>query len=140
MSDIDYGCNANDPEGIIAVILDNAQTAAKIISELDALGFAIISKEPTRTPTEDEAGEKCHPSFDQTGEANCPGQFDKDGNNIVPSKEYLAALDRWIDEQQRNDTCFFCDISHTIGDRRPACRWDQVKAQAANASSTSKKE
>lgn len=44
MLNIDYGCNADDPESIIAVILDNAQTAELIISELDKLGYIIISK------------------------------------------------------------------------------------------------
>lgn len=44
MSDRDYGCNANDPENIIAVILDNAQSASEIVKELDSLGFVIVSR------------------------------------------------------------------------------------------------
>lgn len=47
MSDRDYGCNAESPEGIIAVILDDAGRAKEILKELDGLGFAIVPKEPT---------------------------------------------------------------------------------------------
>lgn len=43
MPDIDYGCN-DDPASIIAVILDNAQTAELIMSELDKLGYIILKK------------------------------------------------------------------------------------------------
>lgn len=42
--DIDYGCNADDPESAIAVILDNAQTATRVMHELDGLGFEIVCK------------------------------------------------------------------------------------------------
>lgn len=45
MSDTDYGVNETDPESIIAVILDNAQTALLIMNELAALGFAIVPKD-----------------------------------------------------------------------------------------------
>lgn len=45
MPDIDYGVNATDPESIIAVILDNAQTALLIMNELASLGFAIVPKD-----------------------------------------------------------------------------------------------
>lgn len=51
---------------------------------------------------EEEAETKCRPSTDQTGERNCPGEFDRDGNSIQPSKESLDAFDRWIDEQAAN--------------------------------------
>lgn len=47
MSDRNYGCNAKDPAGIIAVILDDAGTADEIMRELDALGFVVVPKEAT---------------------------------------------------------------------------------------------
>lgn len=43
--EIDYGINADDPESIIGVILDNGQTAQFIMKELEALGFEIVRKE-----------------------------------------------------------------------------------------------
>lgn len=46
MSDTDYGVNADDPESIIACILDDAERAKYIISELDSLGFVVAPKEP----------------------------------------------------------------------------------------------
>lgn len=48
--DIDYGCNDNDPESIIAVILDNGQTAQLIVSELNKLGFNITKKSEIIAP------------------------------------------------------------------------------------------
>lgn len=45
MVDRDYGCNADDPTSVIAVILDNAGTANEIMTELDDLGFSVVRKD-----------------------------------------------------------------------------------------------
>lgn len=48
--------------------------------------------------TADEAGELCRPSFDETGEASCPGDSQlPDGTITQPTAESIAALDAWID-------------------------------------------
>lgn len=46
-SDIDYGCNADNPEDVIATILDDAGTAHKIMNELNRLGFQIVRRTVT---------------------------------------------------------------------------------------------
>lgn len=45
---------------------------------------------------EDEASRKCKPSQDQSGEYECPGEFNKEGRSIVASAESLAGMDSEI--------------------------------------------
>jgi len=47
--------------------------------------------------TEDEAGDKCTPGSDQTGEYSCAGQFDGKGLSVVVTAASLKAIDDWID-------------------------------------------
>ncbi len=50
--------------------------------------------------TEDEAGEMCKPSSDQTGEVSCAGEFDAEGFSIAPTVASLAEFDAWINANQ----------------------------------------
>lgn len=52
--------------------------------------------------TEDEAGNICKPSSDETGERSCPGEF-KNGVSVQPTPESIADMNRWIDEQVARD-------------------------------------
>lgn len=38
----DYGVNANDPEGLIACVIDNGEQASKIMKVLSDYGFKIV--------------------------------------------------------------------------------------------------
>lgn len=51
---------------------------------------------------EEQAATMCRPTTDQTGERSCPGEFNRDGNSIQPTKESLAALDDWCDGQHQD--------------------------------------
>jgi hypothetical protein len=42
-----------------------------------------------------EAGTKCRPSTDETGERYCGTDFDDEGFSIAPTKESLALQDDW---------------------------------------------
>jgi|JI10StandDraft_1071094.scaffolds.fasta_scaffold151030_9 hypothetical protein len=53
--------------------------------------------------SEKMAETKCRPTSDQTGEYECPGEFDKDGVSVQPTAASLAAMDAWIDEQVAAD-------------------------------------
>lgn len=53
--------------------------------------------------TEDEAGNKCRPSSDETGERYCEGEFDESGASVQPSPESLKAIDDWCDARERAD-------------------------------------
>ena len=53
----------------------------------------------------EDAGGKCKPRQDDTGEYNCAGEFgdggDNDGYSIRPTATSLAELDAWIDREAR---------------------------------------
>lgn len=53
--------------------------------------------------TEDEAGDKCTPNFDETGEAWCQGEFDAEGFSVCVTAASVAAMDEWI---SKHADCF----------------------------------
>ncbi len=52
---------------------------------------------------EDEAGRLCRPQSDQTGERECPGEFNGAGISVQATPESIAAMDAWIDQQVAKD-------------------------------------
>mgnify|MGYP003392964779 CR=1 FL=1 len=75
----------------------------------------------------EDAGDKCRPSQDQTGEYWCSGEFgdggDNDGYSIKPTAAYIAALDAWIDRTMHKP-CEKCGVA--VCDCECGAQWATV--------------